>query len=46
MDAPVIVPVNTPAPTEGDQVWLSEDNFSHLEIFVTPTPEPDSAAME
>lgn len=46
VDAPVIVPVNTPAPTEGDHVWLSEDNFSHLEIFVTPTPEPDSAAME
>lgn len=46
VDAPIIVPVNTPAPTEGDQVWLSEDNFSHLEIFVTPTPEPDSAAME
>lgn len=47
VDAPVIVPVTTPAPeTAEDQVWLSEDNYSHLEIFVTPTPEPDSAAME
>ena len=47
VDAPFIVPVNTPAPDSAeDQVWLSNDNFSHLEIFVTPTPEPDSAAME
>ena len=46
-DAAVIVPVSTPAPenTE-DGVWLSEDNFSHFEVFLTPTPEPDSAAME
>ncbi|MGN0794355.1 MAG: hypothetical protein ACI4MG_07795 [Aristaeellaceae bacterium] len=46
-DAPILVPISTPAPepTE-DTVWLSQDNFTHLEIFVTPTPEPDSAAME
>lgn len=46
-DASVVVPVSTPAPenTE-DGVWLSEDNYTHLEIFATPTPEPDSAAME
>ena len=44
--APVIVPGSTPAPDVGDSVWLSDDNYTHLEVFVTPTPEPDSAAME
>ncbi len=45
-DAPVIVPASTPVPTTGDNVWLSEDNYTHLEVFPAPTPEPDSAAME
>jgi len=47
VDAPVVVPISTPEPeaTE-DQVWLADDNFTHLEIFASPTPEPDSAAME
>lgn len=44
--APVIVPGSTPAPESADGVWLSQDNYSHLEIFPSPTPEPDSAAME
>jgi hypothetical protein len=26
--------------------FFAQDNFNHLEIFTTPTPEPDSAAME
>ena len=45
-EAGVIVPGATPAPEMQDGVWISQDNYSHLEIFVTPTPEPDSAAME
>lgn len=45
-DAPVIVPSTTPAPEAADGVWLSQDNYTHLEIFPAPTPEPDSAAME
>lgn len=46
-DAPIIVPISTPAPeSTEDQVWLSDDNYTHLEIFASPTPEPDSAAME
>lgn len=45
-DAPIIVPATTPAPEVGDGVWLSNDNYSHLEVFASPTPEPDSAAME
>lgn len=45
-DAPVIVPGSTPPPAAADGVWLSQDNYSHLEIFPSPTPEPDSAAME
>ena len=44
--APVIVPGSTPAPESADGVWLSQDNYNHLEIFASPTPEPDSAAME
>ncbi|MBQ3156649.1 MAG: hypothetical protein IJB81_06945 [Clostridia bacterium] len=38
----------TPAPA-GDveyEGFFSQDNYTHLEIFATPTPEPDSAAME
>lgn len=39
----------TPAPpTEQEEYegYFSQDNYTHLEVFVTPTPEPDSAAME
>lgn len=38
----------TPAPTEDDMYegYFSKDSYNHLEVFVTPTPEPDSAAME
>ncbi len=39
----------TPAPSTEDieyEGYFSQDNYSHLEIFATPTPEPDSAAME
>ncbi|MBR3765160.1 MAG: hypothetical protein IKK57_11515 [Clostridia bacterium] len=45
-EASVIVPGSTPAPELEDGVWISQDNYNHFEIFVTPTPEPDSAAME
>ena len=40
---------STPAPPTADveyEGYFSQDNYSHLEIFATPTPEPDSAAME
>ena len=39
----------TPAPEASDdmyQGYFAQDSYSHLEIFLTPTPEPDSAAME
>ena len=38
----------TPAPTEAEEYegFFAQDNFNHLEVFTTPTPEPDSAAME
>ncbi len=39
----------TPAPYYEDpeyEGFFSQDNYNHLEVFVTPTPEPDSAAME
>jgi len=39
----------TPAPPAEDveyEGFFAQDNFTHLEIFATPTPEPDSAAME
>ena len=38
----------TPAPSTDEEYegYFSQDNYSHLEIFATPTPEPDSAAME
>ena len=45
-EAFVLVPSTTPEPDAEDGVWLSQDNYTHLEVFVTPTPEPDSAAME
>ena len=40
---------STPPPPTGDEEYegyFSQDNYAHLEIFVTPSPEPDSAAME
>lgn len=39
----------TPAPDKGDveyEGYFSQDNYTHLEVFASPTPEPDSAAME
>lgn len=39
----------TPAPYYEDpeyEGFFSKDNYNHLEVFATPTPEPDSAAME
>lgn len=47
-DAPLGLAVATPAPTTDEEYegYFSHDNYSHLEIFATPTPEPDSAAME
>lgn len=39
----------TPAPPTEDveyEGYFAQDNYTHLEIFATPTPEPDSAAME
>lgn len=41
----------TPAPTDTDSEdvlsgFFAQDNYTHLETFATPTPEPDSAAME
>ncbi len=32
--------------TEGYEGYFSDDDFTHLEIFATPTPEPDSAAAD
>ena len=39
----------TPAPSSEDieyEGFFAQDNYNHLEVFATPTPEPDSAAME
>nr|MBR4279695.1 hypothetical protein [Clostridia bacterium] len=39
----------TPPPAASDEEYegyFSRDNYSHFEIFASPTPEPDSAAME
>ena len=38
----------TPAPDTDEEYegYFSQDNYTHLEVFATPTPEPDSAAME
>ena len=46
--AAFIVPT-TPAPEAADNMYegyFSNDNYTHLEVFPTATPEPDSAAME
>lgn len=45
----LIVGNATPPPQTGDDMYagyFSDDNYDHLETFATPTPEPDSAAME
>lgn len=39
----------TPPPQTEDEEYegyFSQDNYDHMETFATPTPEPDSAAME
>ena len=38
----------TPAPNTDEEYegYFSQDNYAHFETFATPTPEPDSAAME
>ena len=38
----------TPAPNTDEEYegYFSKDNYTHLEVFASPTPEPDSAAME
>lgn len=43
--ASLVIPA-TPAPVIDDQGYLPSDNYVHFEYFTTPTPEPDSAAME
>lgn len=50
-DGALAVAGATPPPSESDgedelSGYFAQDNFNHLETFVTPTPEPDSAAME
>jgi len=47
-DAPLGLAAATPAPASDEEYegYFSKDNYNHLEIFATPTPEPDSAAME
>ena len=45
-DAPIMLAVTTPAPEAAEGVYLAQDNYTHLELFATPTPEPDSATME
>lgn len=48
-DTDLSVAGSTPPPETGDEEYegyFSQDNYNHLEVFATPTPEPDSAAME
>lgn len=50
-DAALSLTGATPAPMDTDSEdvlsgFFSQDNYTHLEVFATPTPEPDSAAME
>lgn len=40
---------STPPPSSSAdeyEGYFSHDNYSHFEVFASPTPEPDSAAME
>lgn len=47
-DAALYVTSATPPPSSDEEYegYYSQDNYTHLETFATPTPEPDSAAME
>ncbi len=47
-DAALAVAGSTPAPDSDEEYegYFSQDNYTHLEVFASPTPEPDSAAME
>lgn len=45
----LILNASTPPPADTDveyEGFFADDNYSHFEVFTTPTPEPDSAAME
>lgn len=44
----LVLPVATPMPDADIEYegYFSKDSYTHLEVFVSPTPEPDSAAME
>lgn len=39
-------PAPPPSAEEEYEGYFAQDNYSHLETFASPTPEPDSAAME
>lgn len=41
-----IAPPPVATPEDAIEGYFSDDNYTHFELFVTPTPEPDSAAME
>ncbi len=41
-----IAPQPVATPEDAIEGYFSQDNYTHFELFVTPTPEPDSAAME
>lgn len=47
-DAPLGLVAATPAPDTDVEYegYFSQDNYNHFEVFASPTPEPDSAAME
>ena len=47
-DAPLGLAAATPAPASDEEYegYFSKDNYNHFEVFASPTPEPDSAAME
>ena len=47
-DAPLGLAAATPAPNADEEYegYFSKDNYNHFEVFASPTPEPDSAAME
>lgn len=47
-DAPLGLTAATPAPDNDVEYegYFSQDNYNHFEVFASPTPEPDSAAME
>ena len=47
-DAPLGLAAATPAPDTDVEYegYFSQDNYNQFEVFASPTPEPDSAAME